>query len=408
MKETYLQHIWRLWRLPLHQMKLSDGRAFRLIFPGMFNKTASGPDFPEARVIIDGIEWMGSVEIHVRSSDWYRHGHDRDTAYNNVILHVVFEHDREVVVNGEQLPTLELKEVIDWKHYRSYLSLLSPGKNLPCAYELTSLDRIYFRSMIDRAILDRMDRKYSIHWRSELEKDPSRLLFRLLCAAFGMKVNAPAFEELAVRTPFNFLKKAGSEERIGIIRTISGLYDIQSAQGVMTYSSLLRSIREDWKGTVSVDSWKRKGHRPASSPVRRTEQLALLVSQLDFSLFELDYNQSDQQEHIHWVFRKANEALRKHGAHMSDLVMHQIMINCFVPFLFIRGKVLGDEQFCVAALEILDSMKPEDNQLVRYWSALGVKCSSALEAQGLLELEHSYCNRKKCLSCSIGIKVLEG
>ena len=408
MEEAYLHLIWQLKRLPFHKMHLNNGESFRIQFTGNYNRTESGPDFHNARIRIGELEWFGSVEMHVRSSDWYRHGHQFDEAFNNVILHVVYEHDRDVFINGCKVPVLELKEHLDQLHYALYKKLTSRHVVLPCKNELPAIDRVYVRKMLERLVIERIYRSYELLGTDYDRRDPSRLFFIMLCGAFGMKVNAEPLIQLGEKVPFHAFRKMGSADRSDLIMMLSGLDHQDDHNMLMRQVSMVKRYTDVLPSPVPWPSYKRKGFRPASDPLKRVQQLAVLASTLNYDLFDGKLNVKALSEHLYDAVRKSNGNCKEKNSKITRTVTRQIFINALVPFVFVQGKVKGREEDCVAAIEMLDALPPEENHVIRFWKDLGITPLSALESQGLLELEKYYCQRKKCLNCTIGIKVLSG
>ena len=159
MNELYLHYLWKMKRLPIHQMELIDGKKFNLLDFGSYNEFENGPDFKNGSIVLDELTWFGSIEMHVNASDWYKHKHHTDPNYNNVILHVVYNADSEVIQNGRILPTIELKNRIDKDHYRQYQFLQKNKSTIPCESLFHSIPIEYWGNMKNRAIINRLDRK---------------------------------------------------------------------------------------------------------------------------------------------------------------------------------------------------------------------------------------------------------
>ena len=155
--EGLLQYIWqhRLWLS--EDMVTNDGRKVRVIDPGLLN-TDSGPDFFNAKVEIDGHLWVGNVEIHVRASDWKRHHHDEDPAYDSVILHVVEKDDAPVTrINGEIIPQVELK--VSPRFNECYDKLVNAQVELPCAARLKEVPQLTVTEWIEALAFERLHSK---------------------------------------------------------------------------------------------------------------------------------------------------------------------------------------------------------------------------------------------------------
>src|SRR5690606_11681263 len=272
MTEAYLHFIWKMKRLPFHQLKTIDDKPLLVYQTGVFNQHESGPDFFNARIALDGIEWAGQIEMHLKSSDWYAHHHDSDQAYNNVVLHVVYEHDSEVFVNGSKIPTVELKDVIDWKHYDFWISFNKSMREIPCENGISQIDFMYVHAMMHRALIERLNRKYGELMYTFSDFSEEAILYVLIARAFGAKVNAIPFELLTNQLPLSVLKRLDKTQRKTSILIASGLFQQEHDEDHFVSNRLHQSI------------WKRKGLRPASHPEYRVKQFAAFVSNCDFEL----------------------------------------------------------------------------------------------------------------------------
>ena len=408
MKETYLHLLWKQKRIPFHKMHLTTGKTFRVVHSGNYNRTESGPDFSDAKIEIDGILWCGSVEIHVRSSDWYKHGHHRDPVYSTVILHVVLIHDREVFIGEEKLPVLELRAAIEWSHSKKYIQFSGLQKKMPCQSCISTIDRVFIRSMLEKCAIERIQRKIVQFGNPWEDLSPSYIFFKLLCGAFGQKVNTQPFSELAVRIPFHIYKKLNQEDRKNMIVATSGLDKLQEERLATSANRLKETHRLGINETVNPVSWKRKGLRPTSDPMKRIEQLARFASVINYEAFEMNTHEELLLEQLRNAFDSSNFSSDVSVLKLSAGLFQQILINAFVPFLFLRESVSQDNSNTRYGLDLLDKLAPEKNNITAYWSGIGFIPQTALESQGLLELDKRYCQLKKCLNCTIGIKVLAG
>ena len=207
MKEEYLNYLWKTKNIPLQNLILTDGRPITISSFGFHNKD-SGPDFSNGSIIIDGITWVGNIEIHINASDWYAHNHHSDKAYNNVILHVVYNNDKPVYINNEIIPTLELKALIPKNHLDNYSKMISNSKWIPCFDTFNHVDSIHIKNQIDVAVFQRLERKIkSISDRIWiLNFDVNQLIIELVAGVLGTNVNRLPMLELVQRKPMFFLK----------------------------------------------------------------------------------------------------------------------------------------------------------------------------------------------------------
>lgn len=401
MREDYLHQIWLTKRLPMHQLTLVDGRKLRVFQTGWHNHE-SGPDFFNGSIEIDGIRWNGNIEIHIKSSDWYAHKHHIDRAYDTVVLHVVYQFDKPVYIGNEEIPTLELKTFLDQAHWFSYESLIKSSTWIPCENQLQEVDSLYFIKEIESALVKRLQRKSTLlSARFEaLNHDFNQLQYEVLAQAFGNKVNAIPFGELAQRMPLKVLWREGNTAIHTLLLGAAGFLDSTSDR--QEYQQMLL----DWKfwtikysfQSMERSSWKFKGLRPSGFPPVRIAQLAGFLTgfQHDFKLVE--------QPIAFWrsFFESADFSENK----LTKSFQNLILINAVVPLLFWYGDYRSDSTFKQKALDLLDSLESEKNQLISNWKKRGIESKSAADSQGLLELKNEICNQKKCLSCQIGNKIL--
>ena len=209
MNEDYLHYIWKFGLFKKVGLKTEDQDDLNLSNIGTHNFN-SGPDFLQAQISIANIKWVGNVEIHVNTSDWDKHKHQFDKAYNNVILHVVYNHDREVYnQNGEVIPTVELKDLLDHEHYFNYERFLANQNWIPCEKLISSIPQLNINSWIDRMLVERLERK-SLEVEKELKRTNGswdEVFYRFVFRYFGMKVNGSPMMDLARKTPYKILQK---------------------------------------------------------------------------------------------------------------------------------------------------------------------------------------------------------
>lgn len=398
MNENYLHFLWKTKRLPFHKLKTSDNLEIGIKHVGFHNTNESGPDFINGKIILDGLEWCGNIELHVKSSDWYLHKHQYDLAYNNVILHVVYEHDRDIHINNTIIPTIELKEHIDWNHFECFQKFSMNNSEINCSKSLPNVNRIYIESMIERSIVDRLNRKIFFLNQDVIVKEPSEVLYFLLARAFGTKVNQLPFEELTYRLPLSLVKKLKSKEQVGLIILTSGISPTDNEY--CPKKKLKQSNR------VSSQSWKRKGLRPQSFPEVRVMQFAVLVSQFDFNMLHFMKSSTDLRSFILSLFDRVSKEMDT-KMHLSKQLVDLIIINCIVPFLWWYGDSISDSEMKEKAFEILQITSAEKNTIIKTWNSYNIKAKSAYESQALIELYNEHCSKNKCLSCEIGVQILK-
>jgi len=392
-------------RIPFHQMLLQDGKPFRVISVGMHNENNDGPDFYDAKIEIDGLIWVGPVELHVKSSDWYLHKHQTDSAYDNVILHVVYDDNQPIYQKERLIPSLELKSIIEPSHVSKYFKMKSGSKNdLTCSQQLYSLDPIYISSAIDRALISRMERKLA-----EIEQMgttvPSEVLYRLIAKAFGSKVNKLPFEELTIRLPYSLLKQLKNKSKKLAIEYVSGLYQPNQVSEFLDEERLLRKIAFLNVESVNRKSWKFSGVRPTGFPTIRIQQFAAFLNYFDVDAISLDLTTEEILYLIQGAIANVNKQLEAH-LKISKALGELILINAIVPFLVWLSKIIDRPDITQSGIELLSLLAPENNSITNAWKQFGVISKNAQESQGLIELYNEHCLKKKCLTCAVGNKIL--
>ena len=387
MTEAYLQSIWAKKRIPFSKLKLTDGRKVLIHNVGDFNQQLSGPDFSLGSISIDGVNFIGNIEIHVKASDWYRHNHQDDDAYDSVILHVVYENDLDVIQNGYTLPALELKAIIDIEHFEKYMENKIRCEEFPCRNLLDTVDVIYLESMKAKAIHRKLSEKAKIIADIGL-KDNFEIFYYLLANAFGTSVNKLAFENLVRRVPFESLRSLPAHQKYHLLMTESGILQHRS------------------KNNISFEQWHFKGTRPYNFPTLRVKQFSFLASRFDF---DTSFRFLDPEGIVNY-FRNAIRLIwAEHGRSVPKFTRefeNILIINALVPFLWIYSDNSENSSYRDKAMDVLQLLSSENNYILRKWSQLAVVNSNAYDSQALLALHRYYCCHKKCLSCEIGNKLL--
>jgi len=373
MNEYYLHFIWKLKRLPLHQMKLVDGKVFRLLDAGAYNEFENGPDFQNGAIEFDNLKWFGAIEIHINSSDWYLHKHHFDKRYDAVILHVVYNHDKEIIQNGRILPTLELKNWIDKAHFKKYQNLQEIS-SISCKNQFDSIPSIYFENMKTRAMISRLERKAKAV--TELSNSESDLLLLFIARSFGANVNQEPFIQLAQRVSWDLKLKLTKKEFVNYVLELAF-----SDTSLLSYQ------------------WSTKGNRYVSSAQKRVREFAEFVFEFNPN-FEFWNRQTSE---IHTFF--TNHFLEL-GWKKEKMLLKNLFLNAIVPFLFSIGRSKNDLELEDKAIELLMLIDKEENTIVRKWKEVGVSCKNAFDSQAVLEIYQQFCIKKQCLNCTVGIKLL--
>lgn len=407
----------------MHLLKTTNNEPLRILHVGMYN-TGSGPDFFNGRIELNQLQHSGNIEMHVKSSDWYAHGHHEDPAYDNVILHVVYEHDKLVFIEGIPIPTIELKDLIDWQHYEHTKRFQDKSLMIPCAGQLKDCPSPVFWHQVSTALWQRLDRKKEevAELARTQQNAPETVLFHLMAKAFGMKTNALPFQELAQRIPFRKLLRSNRRAVESIVFGTSGLLT-----NVQPDSLYVDELLGEWHfqshklhiHPASAASWHFKGCRPSGFPTIRLAQFAAFIDRMNWteSFWELPTAEirqrmlealtappSDYWIH-HYHFGKSISVPKP--SVMSVSVANVIISNSVVPFLWWLADRFKDSVYREKAFELLELLPAERNQITEDWEKWGIKPKTAAESQGLIELKNELCNRKQCLNCHVGIQLLK-
>lgn len=417
-KEELLHHIWQHRLFDNSRLRTTEGQQVEVLKPGTLNPNA-GPDFSAARLNIGGTEWSGNVELHVKSSDWLKHGHQQDSAYANIILHVVFEDDLEDTLGA--FPTLELKPVVSDQVLGKYQLLIGNNSDgLPCGTQFTEVPSPVLTNWMDALLVERLKRKSELiqadieHADGDLEQAFQVVLFR----AFGMKVNAEPFEQLGKAIPWKVLGKCQDDLRQleAVLFGYAGFLNESSDEYQQALQTEYRFIKNKYGGSeLNSRLFKFSKMHPKNFPTLRLAQLAALYHRtgqflkwfsngnISVMLSELQVEPSAYWQ-THYRFGKAFE---KEGNKLGSAMANNILINVLAPFLFVQSERESKPELKERAFEVLEKLKPETNTKTRKFKDVGYKCHSALESQALIELYTYYCQHKKCLNCSIGATILK-
>ena len=424
--ECLLHYCWKHGMLPLSGLCSTRGERVDVISPGLHNHGA-GPDFLMAKVRIDGLLWAGSVEIHTRSSDWYRHHHDTDRAYSNVILHVVEHSDKSVRLPGSQegIPEVEIPVP---RQVREHYSELAASDTTPrCAHVLSGLPPLTVSGWLAALAAERLaQRTEQIEgWREQMGMDWESTLFVAVARCFGFGVNGETFEAWAKTLPASALTKHRDDlfQMEALFFGQAGLLSASAppkAHGSAEPAPFMKRLAGEYAylrtlfDLTPIDSsrWKFLRLRPQNFPHVRLAQLAALHHARRLSLSAvvgaktvkelralLDVSVSPFWQ-THYTFRSAATTPTEKRLSMKSRDL--LVVNALAPVAFAYGRHRGEEGLCERALGWLDELKAEDNLIVRQWTAAGITPHSAAESQALLQLTRQYCERRDCLRCRFG------
>lgn len=424
MRENFLHFLWRWRRFQAADLRTTEGQTLEILHPGEYN-THAGPDFFNARLRLGDTLWAGNVEIHLRASEWLAHRHDEDTAYDNVILHVVLEEDRPIAHarTGRRLATLELRGRIPPKILETYHRLEHERLWVPCANFLPEVPGIVLHNWLDRLLVERLEEKTASiaqvlaatgnHW--------EETFYRMLAHSFGLKVNAEPFGALAHAVPLLLLAKYRNHalQIEALLFGQAGLLDSDFADPYP--KELAREYRhlrhKHALVPLNATHWKFLRLRPANFPTVRLAQFAALMSR-SVQLFDqmLETRTLQELENLflaepnaywltHFQFDKPSAPRRKLPG--RDF-LHLLVINTIAPFLFHYGKTKGRSDLQQRAFELLEALPPEANTITDNWGNLRIPSRNAYQSQALIHLKTRYCDAKRCLECAVGTALLKG
>ncbi|MBQ8936491.1 MAG: DUF2851 family protein [Bacteroidaceae bacterium] len=429
--EQLLHYVWKHRILPLGKLCTTSGQEVEVIDPGLHNHDA-GPDFFNAKVRIGGQVWVGNVEIHLRSSDWQRHGHQLDPAYNNVILHVAEVVDAEVVTqDGKQLPQLCLPIPEDVSEH--YAELCRTEDYPRCWRIIPSLSRLTVHSWMSALLAERLAERAQrcLDWLKAVDGDWERTLFVALARNFGFGVNGDAFEAWGKALPLHAAAKHRDDlfQLEALFLGTAGLLALEAvpptARQAAAEDSYFLRLQREWTylkhkfqlpEPMAYKRWRYLRLRPQNFPHLRIVQLANLYFRGTASFAALMKASSREALHTaldaapsdywqrHYLFGLES---RRSEKHLSPSSRDLIIINTVCPMLFGYGEAHNDPSVQERAVELLEELRPEQNYIIRQWQQCGVEVASAADSQALIQLKRIYCDRKDCLRCRFGFEYLK-
>ncbi len=421
MNEVFLAFIWkfRLYESPLYTV---DGQRVDVIAPGMEN-VDSGPDFFNARIRIDNMTWVGNVEIHNDASDWFAHHHQDDPAFNNTVLHVVYNSNRTVATRvGYDVPQVELRSFLAQQPVEVYKRMMETLHWIPCEASLKQVDRTKASFMLERCLIERLSDRYGMigellmHWQG----DWMQTLFIVLARAFGTRVNASAFELMAQATPVALiLKNADNLQTLEAL--LFGQAGMLSEQYTDPYPKELLIEYNYLKHkydlhTIPYSCWKFLRIRPTGFPTIRIAQLAAFYHKNYRSLSaflnapekDLLWRGLELSASPYWNDHLKFDKPSAPGVkNMGKETMISLIINAVVPcsYTYLRNVKPAKAEIMP---DLLHSIPPENNSIIRKWNKRAFKATDAGMTQGIIQLKNSYCDQKRCLDCLIGHQVIAG
>ena len=418
MTERLLQFIWQFQYFNKNELLTDADETVQIIFPGKYN-TDQGPDFSDAKIKIGKTLWAGAIELHIKTSDWKKHNHQSDKNYNNVILHVVWEEDGSM--NGNSIPVIELKSRVSKILLQRYEELMNSSSFIPCEKSIHSVRDIIWQSWKERLLAERLLRKAknvetylkqnNYHW--------EETFWWLLARNFGMKVNADAFEAVARSISVNILSKHKNQihQLEALLTGQGGLLEEKFSED---YPALLQKEYKFLKEKYQLKPIHLPLHflrmRPGNFPTIRLAQLAMLVHESAhlFSKIKETVSVNDLKKlfdvtandywHYHYSINETSSFKKKK---LGSAMVDNIIINTVCPVLFAYGDYHDENKYKDKALKWLEQTVAESNSITKGFLQLNIENKNAYDSQALIELKNEYCNKKRCLDCSVGNAILK-
>ncbi len=416
MTERLLHFIWQFQYFNQSSLTTVEGEPVEIVFAGHYNSN-QGPDFSDAKIRIGKTTWAGTVELHIKTSDWTKHLHQADKNYRNVILHVVWEDDRR----QNDIPVLELQGRVSGILLQRYEDLMHTGSFIPCEKIVQLVPGLTWKSWKDRMLIERLLRKATLaeeylrqnnhHW--------EETFWWLLARNFGMKINADTFEAMARSIPLGILGKHKSQihQLEALLMGQAGLLEGEFNEA---YPQLLQKEYKFYKKKYGL---KPGGSpifflrmRPGNFPTIRLAQLAMLIQHAGHLFTKikeavsvkdvktwLDVTANDYW-HYHYCFDEETAFKEKR---LGESMINNIIINTLAPMLFTYGHYHNENHYKEKAVEWLEGTAGEKNMITKGFQQLGIVNKTAVDSQALIELKNEYCNKKRCLECAIGNSILK-
>ena len=421
MKEDYLHHLWQHKKFAVTDLKTTTGESIQILNSGQYLQLA-GPDFFNAQIIIGKQKWAGNVEIHLKSSDWYVHNHQKDANYDSVILHVVWEHDTPIFrKNNTEIPTLELKNYVQLSDLNKYQSLIVQKDWIYCENDIHSVADFIFKNWEERLYFERLERKSNeiLQLLEASNNDWEAVLFWLLAKNFGLNTNGSLFLKMAKSIPFSVIRKEAFA-----VENLEALFfgqanmldsDFQDSYGIDLQKEFVYLGHKHKIPKTICEKVEFFKHRPDNFPTIRLAQLAALyhkehnlfskvmsVTSIDqiYDLFKLEISSYWES---HYNFDKKSVQKKKK---MTTSFIDLILINTIIPVRFAYEQSLNKE----ISQEIIDlaiAIPPEKNIIIDKFKEIGIVSKNAFQTQALLQLKKEYCEHKKCLQCAVGVYLLK-
>ena len=416
MNEKLLQYIWQFQCFNLNQLQTTDGEAILIIQPGISNSN-QGPDFKDAKIKIADTTWAGHVELHILSSDWQAHKHSSDENYKNVILHVVWQNNIDLQL---PFPVLELHDKVPKVLLSRFDELMQATDFIPCQHTLQLVTPIIWDSWKQRMLVERLqDKSTLVQAYLQLNNNNwEETFWWLLAKNFGLKVNSASFEKIARSLPVNLLAKHKNQ-----IHQLEALLFGQASLLTSNFNDdYMIMLQKEYHFLQKKYQLKQVAEplfflrmRPSNFPTVRLAQLAMLVHKSSHLFSKIKEAESIKtvkklldvtaNDYWHYHYMPGEQSAYKEK-NMGTQMIDNILINTIIPTLFTYGILLNETVYKDRALQWMEQVAAEKNSITKGFEAIGVANKNAFDSQALLQLKNNYCNKKRCLECAIGNKIL--
>jgi len=422
--ESMLQYIWK-YRLFKHtEIYTLSGKSLRIEKVGAHNFN-EGPDFENALVTIDGVDWVGNIEVHISSTEWNNHKHQFNPNYNNVILHVVYRYDSEIKREDGTIPeTLELMPLIDQDVLDKYLLMENSMHWIPCEKLINTVDSFYINQWLQRVVVERLASKSTFIYSllNEYRGNWEEIAYIVLARNFGFNINSEAFEQLARSLPYSLIQKYKHDPLVIEALLFGQAGMLENNEFHEDYPLRLQKEYKYLRKVYSLKpiektNWKFLRMRPLNFPTLRIAQFASICFEINhlfaeiielenLDLWKFKFNALTVNEYwaTHYHFKKVSG---NHNTRLGERAIELILINTIVVLLFSYGKYIGNEDFIDRSIAFLERIKPENNRIIQRYKELGVEVKTAADTQALKQLKTIYCDKKRCLHCEIGYQIIK-
>ncbi len=420
-KEDFIHYLWKTKKIPKDLIS-TEGLSIEILDFGVHNLD-SGPDFFNGKIKVNDTVWAGNIEMHVFASDWLKHGHQHDKAYENVILHVVYEDDLQSEQLNAQgtIPTVELKGSIPKSYLETYLNLVQSGSEIPCKSLISYVDKNKIDLWKYALSIERLQQKSQLVNEILQSKgmDWEETLYIMVARYFGAKVNLDPFGRLASSLPLHVILK-NKDKREALDALIFGQAGMLDANYTDEYFQKLKTeynFQQKKYGLKAIDAvtWKFSKLRPMNFPTVRLSQFAGLMYRVSFLFSQIKetediteikqmlVSQPSSYWDTHYRFgQDAHYVVKTTSTEFIEL----LLINAVSPVLYTYGLIHDEQQYINKAIQILEEIGGETNVITKAWKSMGISTKTAFDTQALIHLKNNYCNEKRCVACKIGHEIM--